>query len=118
MKLTAGQIVLVDWRDALPKEANKRGRPAIVVEDNELFDEAYANVVLVPLAEDPHVAIKDLSVLISPTPANGCAKPSHALAHHVTATSKSRIIRVTESRVLPEQLRQIRRLIALTVGIE
>lgn len=35
MSFTAGQIVLVDWRDALPKEPNKR-RPAVVVEDKEL----------------------------------------------------------------------------------
>ncbi|EWY40847.1 hypothetical protein N825_33495 [Skermanella stibiiresistens SB22] len=42
----------------------------------------------------------------------------HALAHHVTATSKTRIMRVTGSRILPEQLRQIRLLIALTVGVE
>jgi hypothetical protein len=30
MSVAAGQIVLVDWRDALPKEPNKR-RPAVVV---------------------------------------------------------------------------------------
>ena len=30
MNLAAGQIVLVDWREALPKEPNKR-RPAVVV---------------------------------------------------------------------------------------
>jgi predicted transposase YdaD len=30
MNLAAGQIVLVEWRDALPKEPNKR-RPAVVV---------------------------------------------------------------------------------------
>ena len=27
-----GQIVIVEWRDALPKEANKQ-RPAVVIED-------------------------------------------------------------------------------------
>jgi mRNA interferase MazF len=32
-----GQIVIVEWRDALPREANKR-RPAVVIEDSELFD--------------------------------------------------------------------------------
>ena len=30
-RFAAGDIVLADWRDALPKEPNKR-RPAIVVE--------------------------------------------------------------------------------------
>ena len=56
MRLEAGGIVLVDWRDALPLEASKRGRPAVVVEDRGLFHEDYPNVILVPLAEDPHLA--------------------------------------------------------------
>lgn len=43
----AGQIVVVDWRDALPKEANKL-RPAVVVEDDALFADEYPNVLLVP----------------------------------------------------------------------
>ncbi len=38
----AGQIVIVDWRDGIPKEPNKV-RPAVVVEDHELFDESYPN---------------------------------------------------------------------------
>lgn len=67
MSFKAGQIVLVDWRDALPREPSKK-RPGIVVEDSELFDAAYPNLILVPLAEDPHLAIEDLSVRIAPTP--------------------------------------------------
>jgi mRNA-degrading endonuclease toxin of MazEF toxin-antitoxin module len=118
VKLDAGRIVLVDWRDALPREASKRGRPAVVVEDEGLFDEAYPNVILVPLAEDPHLAIADLSVRIEPTPQNGCAKPCHALAHHVTATSKARILRDTGSSVTADQLQRIRRLVALSLAIE
>jgi hypothetical protein len=55
-----------------------------VVEDRSLFDAAYPNLILVPLAEDPHLAIEDLSIRIPPTPENGCSKPCHALAHHVT----------------------------------
>jgi mRNA-degrading endonuclease toxin of MazEF toxin-antitoxin module len=64
---SAGQIVLADWRDALPKEPNKL-RPAIVVEDDALFDAAYPNAILVPLTEDPRLAIAELSVVIEPTP--------------------------------------------------
>jgi len=75
-------------------------------------------VVLVPLAEDPHLAIGDLSMCIDPTTENGCTKVSHALAHHVTATSNARIMRVTGSQITPEQLTRIRQLIAVTVGIE
>lgn len=116
MRLEAGQIVLVDWRDALPREANKT-RPAIVVEDSDLFDERYPNVILVPLAEDPHLAIRDLSLSIGPTPENGCSKPSHALAHHVTATSKARITKATGSRITSGELAEIRKLIGLAIGL-
>lgn len=114
MSYRAGQIVLVDWRDALPKEPNKK-RPAAVVEDSELFDPSYPNLILVPLAEDPHLAIADLSVEILPTPENGCAKPCYALAHHVTTASKRRVT-ATFSRITDEQLAEIRRLIGVAVG--
>ena len=83
MNLRAGQIVLVEWRDALPRVPGKR-RPAVVVEDDALFDDAYPNAILVPLAEDPHLAIEDLSLRITPSQENGCTKPCYALAHHVT----------------------------------
>jgi mRNA-degrading endonuclease toxin of MazEF toxin-antitoxin module len=116
MRFTPGQVVLVDWRDALPKVPNKR-RPAIVVEDGDLFDDAYPNLILVPLAEDPHLAITDLSVMIAPTAENGCAKPSHALAHHVTTTSKRRIT-PTPSHITDAQLAEIRRLIGIAIGVE
>ena len=113
--IAAGQIVLVDWRDALPKEPGKR-RPAVVVEDRDLFHASYPNLILVPLAEDPHLAIADLSVAIAPTPANGCAKPCFALAHHVTTTSKHRVS-PTASFIETEQLTAIRRLIAVAIGL-
>jgi len=112
----AGQIVLVDWRDALPKEPNKR-RPAIVVEDSALFDPAYPNLMLVPITDDPQLAIEDLSVRIMPTAENGCTKPCYALAHHVTTTSKQRIT-PTPSRVTDAQLAGIRRLIGVAIGLD
>ena len=68
-----GQIVLVDWRDALPKEPNKL-RPAIVVEDSELFAPSYPNVILVPLSDDGDFVVSDLALMIEPTPENGCTK--------------------------------------------
>ena len=116
MNLAAGQILLVDWRDALPKEPNKQ-RPAVLVEDNDLFDETYPNLILVPLAEDPHLAIADLSVRIPPTSVNGCAKPCYALAHQVTTTSKQRVS-PTSSRIDGTELAAIRRLIGIAVGLE
>jgi mRNA interferase MazF len=111
-----GQIVIADWRDALPREPNKL-RPAIVVEDPELFGPAYPNVILVPLTEDRQVAMLDLSLVIDPTPENGCTKRCFAISHFVTATSKGRVT-ATSSRILPEQLQVIRRQIALAIGLE
>lgn len=116
MSFRSGQIVLVDWRDGLPKEPNKR-RPAVVVEDRGLFDDAYPNLMLVPLADDPRLAITDLSVPILPTAENGCTKPCHALAHHITTTSKQRIT-PTDACITDAQLAEIRRLIGIAIGLE
>ena len=113
---SAGQIVLVDWRDALPKEANKV-RPAIVVEDSELFGPSYANLILVPLSDDGELAPSDLLLPIEPTPENGCTKRCFALSCYVAATSKRRA-RPTRSRIEPGQLDTIRRQIALAFGLE
>jgi len=116
MSLAAGQIVLVDWRDALPKEPNQR-RPAVIVEDSDLFDETYPNLILVPLADDPHLAIADLSVRILPTAENGCPKPCYALAHHVTTASKQRVT-PTPSHIGDTELAEIRRLIGVAIGLD
>lgn len=112
---SGGQIVVVDWRDALPKEPNKL-RPAVVVEDESLFDPAYPNVILVPLSEDQRLAIPDLSVAIDPTTENGCSKRCHALSHCVATTSAGRI-RPTASRITESQLLAIRGQIALAIGL-
>lgn len=115
--LRAGQIVLADWRgDALPKEPNKR-RPAVVVEDDGLFAAAYPNALLVPLTNDGALAIPDLSVSIAPTPENGCDKPCWAVSHLVATTSKRRL-QATQSRITVAQLADIRRQIAMAIGIE
>lgn len=112
---SGGQIVIVDWRDALSKEPNKP-RPAVVVEDDALFDPAYPNVILVPLSEDRRLAIPDLSVAIDPTPENGCSKRCHALSHRV-ATTSARRVKPTGSQITEEQLLVIRRQIALAIGL-
>lgn len=114
-RLSAGQIVVVDWRDALPKEPNKL-RPAVVVEDENLFDPAYPNVILVPLTEDQRLAILDLSIAIDPTPRNGCTKRCYALSHCVATTSAVRV-RPTSSFIADHQLTAIRRQIALAIGL-
>jgi mRNA interferase MazF len=102
----AGQIVIADWRDALLKEPNKL-RPAIVVEDDGLFDDAYPNVILVPITEDGRLAIAELSLIIDPTPENGCTKRCYALSHCAATTSAARL-RPTSSTITQRQLRAIR----------
>jgi mRNA interferase MazF len=115
LALRSGQIVLADWRGgALPGEANKR-RPAIVVDDDELFDPDWDTTLLVPLTDLATAVIKELVILITPTPENGCTKPCWAVPYLVTATSKRRVI-PTSSCVDASQLAQIRRNIALAIG--
>jgi mRNA interferase MazF len=109
-----GDIVIVDWRDAKPKEPNKR-RPAVVVDGDALYADTYPNVLLVPLTTDHAFAIDDLSVRINPHPDNGCAKPCWALAFAITTTSLQRIERTT-SRINCKELTEIRRCIAFAVG--
>lgn len=116
MSIGAGQIVLVDWRDALPKEPNQR-RPAIVVENRGLFDDTYPTLILVSVAEEAHLASADLAVAIAPTADHGCTKPCYVLAHHVTTTSKQRIT-PTPSHITAVQRADIRRLIGISLGIE
>jgi mRNA-degrading endonuclease toxin of MazEF toxin-antitoxin module len=113
---TAGQIVIADWRDALPKEPNKL-RPAIVVGDTELFGPSYPNLILVPLTEDRRLAMPDLSLMIDPSPENGCTKRCYAIAHSVITTSKRRVT-ATQSRISPAQLQAVRQQIALAIGLE
>ncbi len=113
----AGEIVLADWRgDALPKEPNKR-RPAVVVEDDGLFGPNYPDVILVPLSDDKRLVIAKLAVEIAPTAENGCSKICWAAGHLVAATSKRRVTG-TGSRVTGEELRAIRRVVGLAVGID
>ena len=111
----AGQIVIADWRDAIPREPNKL-RPAVVIEDSGLFDRLYPAVILVPLSDQVDFAIPSLAVAIEPTPENGCSKPCWAISHFVTATSVARIT-ATQSRVTAAQLGQIRRQVAEAIGL-
>ena len=114
-RFKAGDIVVVDWRGgAFPREPNKL-RPAIVVEDDELFDENYPNVLVVPLTSDPRLVVFGLTVTIDPEPENGCEQRCFAIAPSITAVSDRRI-RLTKSRVRLDQLAEIRRQIAEAIG--
>lgn len=114
VSFAAGDIVIADWRDALPKEANKL-RTAIVIDGDDLFGPGYPNVILVPLSDDGELAIPDLSLIIEPTPENGCTKRSYALSHCLAATSKERLS-PTPSQITQDQLTMIRRQVAVAIG--
>jgi mRNA interferase MazF len=114
-RIAAGAIVIVDWRgDALPKEPNNL-RPAVVVENDPLFDEFYPNIIVVPLTDDGRLALPSLSVAIDPTLENGCTKRCFAVAPFVTSASLTRV-HATPSRITDRQLRQIRLQVTEAVG--
>ena len=123
MELKAGQIVAVDWRkepadpaqDPQPPEPNKL-RPAVVVQDTDLFDPAYPTVLVVPMTGDSALAIPDLTVVLQPCRTNGCKKLSELLPQHLSCVAKTRITSVTQSEITPAELQQLRQLVVLTIG--
>jgi mRNA-degrading endonuclease toxin of MazEF toxin-antitoxin module len=111
----AGSIVVVDWRaGALPAEPECL-RPAVVVEDDELFPDEYPNTLVVPLTRDEGLAHRSFAERIEPTAENGAEATCWALAHHVTSVSLRRV-EATGSRVTAEQLASIRARIAVAAG--
>jgi mRNA interferase MazF len=115
MRPKEGDIVLVDWRDARPREPNKI-RPAVVIEA-PFFGEDYPNVILAPLSnDDPNLAFEEFSVRLDPNQSNGCTKVCWILGHSLAATSFSRIRR-TRSTISYEQLSELRSKIARAIGI-
>lgn len=111
----AGSIVVVDWRGgALPHEPG-RLRPAVVVEDHELFPEDYPNTLVVPLTRDEGLAHRSFAERIEPNADNGADTTCWALAHHVTSVSLRRV-NPTPSRITAEQLGSIRERIMVAVG--
>jgi len=112
----AGSIVVVDWRrGALPQEPNQL-RPAVVIEDHELFPEEYPNTIVVPLTRDEGLAHRSFAERIHPTPENGVETTCWALAHHVTSVSLRRV-KPTPSRITDDQLSSIRKRITVALGI-
>lgn len=114
-RYAAGRIVVVDWRGgALPREPG-RLRPAVVVEDHELFPDRYPNMLVVPLTRDEGLAHRSFAVRIEPTAENGAETTSWALAHHVTSVSLQRVSD-TGSQITADQLARVRQGIAVAIG--
>ncbi len=98
----------------MPAEPTWR-RPAVVVEDVDLFPDAYPNLLVVPMTRDEGLAYPSFAERIDPTAENGVTETSWALAHHVTSVSMQRVT-TTPSAIAPEQLDSIRRRIGLAIG--
>jgi mRNA-degrading endonuclease toxin of MazEF toxin-antitoxin module len=66
-----GDIVTVDWRDALPGsgEPNKR-RPAVVVSSPRFFGTGLPYEIVVPLTGEATLAIAGATTVIEPTREN------------------------------------------------
>ena len=112
----AGSIVIVDWRSgALPAEPSKL-RPAVIIEDHELFPDEYPNMLVVPLTRDEGLAHRSFAERIEPTSENGADVTCWALAHHVTSVSLRRVS-PTESRITTAQLASIRKRIGIAIGV-
>ena len=116
MKLSAGQILIINLRDALPNEPGKRARPCVLIENRQIFGDEYANIIVVPLTHDRKASFSILTTTIDPTPENGCVVRSYAISGHVTSTSRLRIVRATDSRITDEQVANIRAQVALAIA--
>jgi mRNA-degrading endonuclease toxin of MazEF toxin-antitoxin module len=109
-----GQIVKVDWRDALPNpgEPNK-ARPGVVVSSLRFFG-ALPFELVVPLTGSEKMVLEEASVLIVPTAENGCIKQSYALSWNVQCVPHIRLTE-TPSHLTERELKLIREQIAACV---
>ncbi|WP_343710347.1 type II toxin-antitoxin system PemK/MazF family toxin [Mycobacterium sp.] len=115
-RYTAGSIVVVDWRGGALGHEPSRLRPAVVVEDDELFPEEYPDTLVVPLTRDEGLAHRSFAERIDPDDDNGAETTCWALAHHVTSVALHRV-NPTSSRITPDQLSSIRRRVTVAVGV-
>ncbi len=114
--MTPGQIVKVNWRDALlaSGEPNKQ-RPGIMVGSPRFFGSGLPFEIIVPLTGKAALAIDGASVIIPPTPENGCTKPSYALAWTDQCVPHTRLTE-TPSHVTAAELTAIRTRIASCIA--
>ena len=111
-----GDIVLVDWRDAVlgSGEPNKR-RPAIIVGSAEAFDGDFPFRMVVPLTSSLQMSVMRASTVIEPRPENGCTMRSYALSWNVHVVPTARLTS-TSAKIRGEELATIREQIRLIVG--
>jgi mRNA interferase MazF len=112
-----GNIVMVDWRDALPGsgEPNKK-RPGIIVSSPRFFGSGLPFEIVVPLTGEAALAIVGASMVIEPTPENGCTKRCYALSWNVQSVPHVRLSE-TRSRITDDQLVDIRTQIGACIEV-
>lgn len=113
--MTPGEIVIVEWRDALPSsgEPNKR-RPAVIVGSPRFFGSGLPLEIVVPLSGTASLAIAGASLRIDPSRKNGCTKTCYALSWAAQTVPHARIS-ATRSHIAGDQLAEIRAQIAACV---
>ncbi|BBX74618.1 type II toxin-antitoxin system PemK/MazF family toxin [Mycobacterium shinjukuense] len=111
----ADSIVVIDWRGGASPHEPAKLRPAVVVEDDELFPDEYPTVLVVPLTRDEGLAHRSFAERIEPTVENGADATCWALAHHITSVSLRRV-NPTDSRITAAQLASIHNRIMVAIG--
>jgi mRNA-degrading endonuclease toxin of MazEF toxin-antitoxin module len=110
-----GSLVIVDWRGNRGAGEPGKLRPAVVVENHELFPDSYPTTLVAPLTHDGGLAHPTFAVRIDPTPENGADSTCWALAHHLTSVSLERL-RSTGASITTSQLADLRSRVVLAIG--
>ncbi len=85
-----GDVLLVDWREPVSGGESNKSRPAVVVGSRVLSANA-TTLILVPVTTDSSVVLADFALNLTQTAGNGLRGDSFALAHLVTAATRSRV---------------------------
>lgn len=117
-QISAGAVVLVDWRDNHYSPEPGRTRPAIVVVHSTLLMSLRV-LTVVPLTGDVNLAPPSLSTRIDPNERNGLKKPSYALAWNIQTVAVERTTK-TKAVVTSAEVDAIRNVIVeyLTTALE
>ena len=91
-------------------------RPAVIVEDDELFPDDYPSTIVVPLTSDARLAHQTFALRIVPNRTNGLRQTSYALANLVTVASRRRL-QATDFSITPGQLAALRYRIAEAIAL-
>jgi mRNA interferase MazF len=114
--MTPGAIVKVHWRDAKRKTTDpNRVRPAVVIGMSGVYVDALATLLVVPMTADEEMLVPGVTLVLLPTPDNGCTRTSYALSWNIQSVAIERIT-PTNARVTDKELEELRAQVARLVG--